>query len=295
MQPQVSSFTDVDSLSQALSANKHRLPFVACPDDVYRATGCLSFHDAQVVDESPAKFKLALTQKRKETASLAIGKAIHCALLEPTLLEQKFAVVPNINRRTKVGKAEYAAWVEANGAKTILRESEMDTVRRVMEKIRGESFFGQFLEPGLKEVSFFAPCDFTDLHLRGRLDNFIPELNVIIDLKTTDCARRAVFNHDIEKYGYAMQAAWYMDLVLMATGKRPDAYLIVAVEKGRDCDGNVFEIPEKAMALASNRCLEWRQEIAACSKLDRWPGYKRKLNQFEPSKRWLKHLGGAWE
>ena len=51
----------------------------------------------------PAKAKVTTT----DTEAMAIGRAFHVYILEPGLFPKEVVILPEINRRTKDGKAEY--------------------------------------------------------------------------------------------------------------------------------------------------------------------------------------------
>ena len=48
-----------------------------------------------------------LNQKPFESSAMALGTAVHCAMLEPHLYYKEFHVMPKIDRRTKIGKQTF--------------------------------------------------------------------------------------------------------------------------------------------------------------------------------------------
>ena len=64
----------------------------------------------ELLGKSPAHYKTYLNHEREETKALRMGSLIHCAVLQPELLNEKFVTAPECDRRTKDGKATYEAF-----------------------------------------------------------------------------------------------------------------------------------------------------------------------------------------
>lgn len=257
-----------------------KLPFVKTPFEVYRQTKAISQSSLIKMKQSPSKFKWDMDHPRKSSDAQIIGSAIHCALLEPDKFDKLYAPVPKFDRRTKLGKEAAEKWAIEHESIIPLQPDDMDTINRVLARASDSEFFMQFFKGGLKEISFFVKDEPTGLILRGRLDNFIYDKNVIVDLKTTDCADEYVFNRDIRKYCYDHQAAYYMDLLESATGTRPDAYIIVAIEKSADCDINVFTFDDSDLKKLSLINRQWLTKLSECINTNKWPGYEQKFIEY---------------
>ena len=73
--------------------------------------------------KSPAHYKFYLDNPPEDTTAMRIGRAVHAAILTPTAYKRDFVTLPaGIDRRTKAGKEEYAAFIEASAGKEILTE-----------------------------------------------------------------------------------------------------------------------------------------------------------------------------
>jgi hypothetical protein len=253
------------------------------PADVYHNTNAISHSAIKVMGESASKYKWALDHKRKETPALAMGTAIHMAVLEPDRFESTYRVQPKFDRRTKAGKAEAEAWDAENADKTGVSQDEMNTIMRVHSKIYECEKFSGLVKTGIKESSFFSRWDDSKLYVRCRPDNFIEDKSIIVDLKTTDAAQEHVFKHDITKYSYMTQAAWYCHIVSLATGVDVDTFVILAVEKSKDCDVNAFYFSRDTLDFFLNRyCRKWMTDLERCIATDTWPGYEREFIEYTP-------------
>jgi hypothetical protein len=278
---EVRRFNSAAELDEAVKV-EGKLAFVDIPFEEYRRTNAVSQSSLQRMKMSPSKFKWELDHPRPSSEAQVLGTAIHCALLEPEKFNSLYCPKPKFDRRTKVGKEGADEWDQKNLGKIGLQQDLWDVVERVVARATDSEFFMQFFSEGLKEISFFAQHPAVDLVVRGRIDNYIPDKNVIVDLKTTDCAQESVFNRDIREYGYDLQAAYYMDLVYLTTGVMPTAYVIVAIEKSKDCDMNVFTFSNEYLARVSNLNQQYLHTLAKCVKSNTWPGYEQKFISYVP-------------
>jgi len=154
-----------------------------------------------------------MEQKPFSSDALTIGSAFHCYVLENDQFFKEFMVSPKINRRTKAGKEEYAklqAQAEATG-KQLINELDYRMIQTMSEKIFEDETCKKLLSDGEPEVSFYCE-DFLEIKVRVRPD-YYKEGQYIIDLKSCQDASPRAFRYDILKYGWHIQAAFYMDVL----------------------------------------------------------------------------------
>lgn len=89
----------------------------------YDAIEALNWSTLKLIETSPALLKYRLTNPRPDTPSLRLGRAIHCAVLEPERWSSgAYVVEPDADKRTREGKAERAKWlVDLVGGDAIAR------------------------------------------------------------------------------------------------------------------------------------------------------------------------------
>lgn len=177
---------------------------------------------------------------RKESSGFAFGSAVDCLLLTPELWDGEYAV-DVVDRRTKAGK-ERAAELDALGL-TVLRPDEFEVVRQAA------SHLGELLEDRVGRYHTQVACWMrvtqvgsvvlpVPLVVTGMLDCLPcdPELG-IVDAKTTssDLANAKKVCWDAEAYGYAMQAALYLDLWNQCSGERRERFSFAYVESALPC------------------------------------------------------------
>jgi hypothetical protein len=269
---------DLQSIQRELMAGS-RIGPVACHESVYRASPGASQSTLKKMKHSAAKCLWEMEHPRPSSEAQELGTAIHAALLEPDVFNDEYVVKPKFDRRTKVGKEGSELWEAANAGKRGIDQADMDTVNRVAARVYDNDFYGRFFKSGQKEVSFWSRDPDIGALKRCRLDNYIAESNIIVDLKTTDCAAPDVFKKDIWKYLYHVQAAYYTDLVKEVTG-RDCAFFIVAVEKTMDCDVSVHLIGQEAIANGRHMYKTWLEKYHQAVCLQRWDGYAQDIHTY---------------
>ena len=260
------------------------------------------------MNRTPSKFLWEM-DKSWVSPAMALGSAIHMAILEPDRFAAAYRQrrekpieperpehLKEVTRRSIAGKqalddweatwrGEYQADLERyeqdKSSARSLSSEDANTIERVRARILDKfgNYFGRqpdgsCLDDSIPECSFFATDQETGMGIRGRLDLFLPERNLIVDLKTTDTADQHLFTKTIFSYGYHVQAAIYCDLVFQATGNMP-RYVIIAAEKTMDCDAREFDLSKNPAVLEIGRSTYRRQlrNFVRCKRSNEWMGY----------------------
>jgi len=230
------------------------------PDDVYHASKGFGSSKLKSFIKCPALFKAELDGLHKTSASMVIGSAFHMAVLEPERFEQRYAVAPQVDKRTKAGKAVWEE-LQASGLE-VLSPADHAKVLAMRDSCRAK--FGEYLQHGMPEVSFFRKHE-SGLILKARVDWLIGDLAV--DLKST--ADVFEFKRQARQYGYDWQAAHYLwvcsgevaEMVFLPTGNS-EPYL-----SGTPLCIDPTRLHDRKMRW-NNACFE----LARCLAADTWPG-----------------------
>lgn len=185
--------------------------------------------------ESPEKYKWFLEHPPESTPTLTFGAAAHKMLLEPDGFDDEFAVLPNVDRRTKAGKEAYEAFLLNSDGKAIISEDEYNTINEMIRRAMTIPCVVNLLD-GKKEQSFFWTDEDTGILCKIRCDCITEHDGkvIVVDYKTTTDARTNIFvNRDMDKYGYFLQAFMYTEGVMKNMGltERPDFHFIVQEKK----------------------------------------------------------------
>ncbi|MFA5154787.1 MAG: PD-(D/E)XK nuclease-like domain-containing protein, partial [Clostridia bacterium] len=192
----------------------------------YESIKALNWSSLKEVATSPRAYRWRQDHPREDTAALAMGRAVHCAILEPAEFEERYIVRPDgVDLRTKEGKA-WRTDAEASG-REILTAEQGETVEECVASVGAHPDVAGLLEGCLVEqvVTWTDPA--TGVECKGRLDALTRRQ--VIDLKTTRELVR--FESDAARLLYHGQLAWYLDGARAAGVVDPDAKAwIVAVE-----------------------------------------------------------------
>ena len=193
------------------------------------------------------------TAPRKETAAMMLGTAIHCALLEPERYEHEYVICPAecSDRRTKAYK-EWAADAD-NACRIPLSSSDGEIIQRVLDNCQANQAVRAVLElPGKVEHEVYWTDQETDVSCRAKVDKLCDQ--IIIDIKTTDDARKNPFAKTIASWRYDIQASHYLD------GTGLTAFIFLAVEKTSPFRCRLYEISSHDSANAQEARLTLLQQ-----------------------------------
>lgn len=215
--------------------------------DEYDAIDAVNASLLKACDRSMAHGKAYLDGHRKESAAMAFGSAYHLFVLEPDLFAKVYEVysIPP-DAKTKWGKEyweeqgktldkkmlaaakaaaaeSYDLLCEARGESHLLTPDDAKELEAMRSALLAESRRRALTATrGRYEVSIVWTDTESGLLCKARMDKVIESLGVIVDLKTTSDARPHAFFGDAARYGYDLQAAFYMDGLHAITGKEHD-------------------------------------------------------------------------
>jgi len=229
--------------------------------------------------KSAAHVRQAMIEPRVETDAQALGQATHTAILEPSDYEARFITAPFENRRRlKRDEAEWQAFDEAARGKTVLRPSEDAMVTALSVSARDHHRHplaaSLLATPGLTEASALWIDPATELRCKGRMDKIVPrgKRTLVVDVKTTVDASPRAFSRDIAKFGYHIQAAYYIDgLYRLHPALR--SFVFIVIEKSPPYCVAVYEIDDATLTLGRNLYQQYLSRFKACLDADNWPGY----------------------
>ena len=231
-------------------------------DTYYVSNSMLSY----LTNKSPEYFQYMLNNSQPSSSAMKFGSAFHMYVLQPDEFDKHYVVTPNIDKRTKQGKLDYAEFMLKNQFKTLLSENELATIRMMSDKLLQDPLCKDLLTIGKPEQIIAWNNPEYDVNCKGMLDIHCNKNDIIVDLKTTQDCNLKPFTRSIRKYMYHKQAAFYTDAV------RAVSYYIVAIEKNPPYSLNVFElhgdILDKGREIYNNELYLYKR----CLNADIWPG-----------------------
>lgn len=179
----------------------------------YREHPAVSRSDLNVLlTKTPLHLKYNMEHPREDTQALSFGRAAHKYILEKESFFEEFAIMPNVDRRTKDGKAFYAKFVDSLGNKEPISEDDYNVICDMAAAIDANPM-ARALLTGETEQSFFWTDNATGEQCKVRpdcLSEFYGR-KFITDYKTTDSCSDGMFERSVRKYGYKFQAGMYRE------------------------------------------------------------------------------------
>ena len=213
------------------------------------------------------------------TPAMRLGTALHTHVLELSKWDDQIAVAPSdINRRTKEGREQWAAFEAAAKRKTVITADDAAQVmamgRAVMRHPAAAMLLGL---PGKAETTHMWTDAATGLECKCRPDWLTDDGAIVVDLKTTKAASIQGFKRSIADYRYHVQAGWYLHGLEQATGKRPDQFIFICVETTAPYAVAVYAADAEMIECGHDQAMRDLAKLAVCKAADSWPSYSDQI------------------
>lgn len=266
-----------------LSTGLHR----AVPDAVYhrKVLGLASKSALDRFARSPAHYLAWLRgAETDETPALHLGKAVHCAMLEPARFDREYIAEPEwgpcranaeLGVSTEQGrenKKRRDAWRAARAGAPTLTVDEARSIRGMVASVLAHPLASRMLEQGDAEVTLRWLDQPSGLACKARLDWLVPSLSMIADIKSTQDASPDGFRRSVAKYGYHRQDAFYRD-GMRAIGAPVEHFAFVACEKEAPYAVAVYSLDVEAITAGERQTRRLLDSLAACCARGQFPGY----------------------
>ena len=237
----------------------------------YRAHPAVNKSTLWELRKSPAHYRHALSAPTDDTPALLFGRMVHKLLLQPDDFNAEFAVAPDVNRRTKAGQEEWAAFMAANEGLSIVTADEYLTACTMANVVRSVPAARPLLEQLTPELPLFWRDDITGIECKCRCDLIGP--GIVVDYKTCDDASTEAFTRKALSYGYDLQAAMY------SSGATANGYgdtidwIFIAQEQKPPYAVNVIRAGDAFLERGFWRMNALLEKYAVAKAADFWPSY----------------------
>jgi len=150
-----------------------------------------------------------INQQFKETPAMALGTAVHQAILEPHDFHDIYHVIEKIDKRTKAGKEEYQKQIDLAQGKIIIEDDIHEIIKSILGDFRQNDLAQKYCK-GEIELSHYTQYEGIDVRVRPDVINHVSDF--ISDVKTCQDNSPQAFKRDVYNWGYHLQAAFYMDM-----------------------------------------------------------------------------------
>jgi hypothetical protein len=227
-----------------------------------------------------------------ETPAKLFGKAYHSAILEPETFESRYMVLPpdaprrpsraQINAKkpsaATLDAIDFWASVTASG-KTLLPADDFDTIRFMADALHRDPVCAGLVTGGRREVSLrwvedvhMPDGSVFQLHHKGRVDNWLDDMDIAVDPKSCLSAHPDAFARAATTMRYHQQHAQYCS-GFQHCGRPLKGFVFLAQEK----EPPFVCKPYRMNPVFEERGYELRQramqKVASALRSGRWPGY----------------------
>lgn len=245
----------------------------------YVAIPRMNWSTLKLMQTSPRLLKYRSENPQKDTDAYRLGRAIHCAVLEPDRFVTDYVVKPDgMSFATKEGKAWKAEHIVAAG-----KEIADAKVHTCVQSIREHAAAAELLG-GLRaeQVILWTDAE-SGVKCKGRGDAMRGD--VLVDIKTTG---KGVSNFRTQASSllYHGQLAWYLDGAIAARALSPDAdaYVIAVSTSESDAyDVRVDRLPEEAIEAGRRLYRRLLDQWVECDAANIWPGQFPGIGELLPT------------
>ena len=248
---------------------------------MYSRDGAIHFSALKMMAESPLHYAWFVQNDSGDTPSRKLGRAVHAATLqgiEPFVFhgDRRGSKWTDFvaEYRLSNGVIESESYYSRDAVEDVLTTPEWDKVRYMRDSIFADKRAYDLLkECTEREVDLSwtvngHPC-------KGRIDARNPARTILVEVKTTKCAKRFAFLRDAERMNYDAQLPWYD----IGQGKRwiPGStewseHYIVAVENVAPFATQVYHVSPLKVDQGYDKARRLIDEFSACVEND---GFRR--------------------
>lgn len=264
--------------------------YLNMPNEDYHAGPGISKSGLWTIQtQSPAHYKFAV---REEKSYFDFGDACHKAILEPNEFEEKVVRGPDDRRGNKWKDQLEACSLDD---KLLLTAGDYDAVLAIRDVIHGDSWLNSIITGGkpMIEASGYAIDAETGELRRVRPDLYREDLEIILDVKSSQSAHPDAFARSVINYGYHAQEAFYSD-TWRDIGKPVSGFAFLAFEKKPPYAFAIYELPPSIVDEGRALMRQALDTYHTCRKNNSWPSYGEGVQELE-FKRWAYRATAAPE
>jgi len=235
----------------------------------------------------------------KDSTAMLVGRAVHCAILEPDEFMSRYIVAGQCTANTKSGSrctntgSTYDAsdgWrcgIHKKGALAsdrgpcVLTHALFQDCLRVRDAVWAHAAARALLKGGRKELSLVWDDAETGVRCKARHDchSVIEDFGAVVDVKKTTDASERGFMRAIWTYGYHRQGALYIE---GAQANQLDIrdFVNIAVEAEPPYAVNVFRMNEASIDAGAQQLRGLLRTYAECCRTNEWPGYPERVRDI---------------
>jgi hypothetical protein len=244
--------------------------------------------DLRHIARSPAHYVEYRKTRRSPTPAMILGSVFHCLALEPETFELEYAIEPELDGRTKEGKAKRAEFQLASQGKRIIECTVYETAVAMATSLMAHPLARSLVTGGVAEQSIFWESAAVDGVLCKCRPDFVKDLGdgryLIVDLKSTEDARQEAFEKSAWNQRYYVQAPYYWDGCTAAFGRAPAGFVFIATEKDPPYAVSIYEASVEMLGAGRDEYRRNLRTYKECMDSGVWPAYPAEIRKLMPPK-----------
>lgn len=239
--------------------------------DYHAMTNRVSKSHLDRIARSPLHYRHYMSTPSVSTPAMMLGTALHCAVLEPNLYVEQYAVEPEFgDLRTKAAKEAREEWRAVHGHKIAIAADRAALIAGMRDALFADKDARLLLSGGAAEQTVLFDLDGTPC--KARLDYYLPKFGAIIDLKSTLDASPHAFARSCASFRYHVQQAFYSQGAELA-GLNVESFAFVAVESEPPHAVGVYELDLDAVMAGKALYERDLRTLNRCRASGEWPAY----------------------
>lgn len=219
----------------------------------------LSYSSIKEFAKSPRHYVHYVLAKREPSKAMNLGSLIHCLIMYPSKFNDQFIIAPNVDRRTKDGKATWEEFISKSNGKIVVTEDELEEAKQITDNVLSN----WKINNTVKECTSFEQefkYDISGLPFRGFVDG-VNAGNYILEIKTMSDASPSNVTREFYNRKYHIQAGLY-NLV----HKLPVKYLIV--ETNAPYNSMLVDVADEYIEKGQQELMDLVDKFNTCMDLD---------------------------
>lgn len=291
----------------------------APPAQTSAADRRLNWSTLKHIAVSPRMLRWRVEHPQPDTAALRLGRAIHCAVLEPGEFGTRWIVADGCAATTKgggqcgntgalyygitPGRGQWYCRIRGHAPEgagdppegvEIISGEDRALALRCAESVAAHGPAARLLAGAAVEQTIEWTDRATGILCRGRVDAIRPQ--VLLDLKSTRRETLREIGRDVADMHLYGQAAWYHDGAMAAGRLSADADRphLIAVGTVEPYDVAVLRLSAAALEAGRILCRDLLTRYAQCMAADYWPGIAPDVEDYDLP-RWAAGVDGSAE
>lgn len=240
----------------------------------YHASEGLSRSKLWTFKQLPSKFWYEYISgeyvRPTDSDAFVLGDLVHTMVLEPHLFDERYALMPNIDRRTKQGKIDYEDFLLQSAGKACVKPDVLSMGTAMARSLNNNTTVCDLLCDAKMEKSIYWKHEATGLICKARPD--VIQGRIVSDLKTTQDAGFRSFQQSAYKYGYFLQSAMVYE-ALKSIGEPFHNFVFICVEKTAPHAVGLYMLDDEALQFGIDMFHSLMERIARCYEANVWPDY----------------------